>query len=623
MSDPLFMGVLTDPDQGHKVVIGITVSDVGAAMQKFGWPDYLVFIFMLLICVAVGLYFGFVRAASSSQDYLVGGRTMPMFPVSMSLIATFISGISLLGIPTEIYVYGIQYIYIAGAIILMAILVEKIYLPVFHELQVTSTYEYLERRFDKTIRLFGSMLFTIGMLVWLPVVIYVPALAFNQVTGVNVHLITPLVCVICIFYTSMGGIKAVVWTDVIQTIVMIGAIILVIIKGTLDAGGAAAVWERNWNSGRIEAPNFDVNPLSRHTVWSLVFGGVLYWLQSSAINQNMIQRYLSLPDFKTARRSLWFFVFGVIFVTLLCSYCGMVIYATYYKCDPLTTMLAREKDQLLPLLVMEVLGDIPGLPGLFVAGIFSAALSSLSTGLNSMAAVVLEDFYKTFFKRKLTEKQTYILMKSTVIIFGIIFVALVYVVEKLGAVLQLSMSVGAIAAGPALSLFTMGLLFPWVHAKGALVGGVSGLAFMSWLCLKAQTAIANGDLSFPEKPVYTDGCHYQFTPKMSKFINLRFDPSLNTTEIMHTDESFMLYRLSYLWYTLIGCTVSMSVALLVSFVTKPNDPRDLDQQLLAPFVRRLIPLRRYSNQPNNDGIIYAYEEPPNINLKGTLVDTTK
>ncbi|KAF5277767.1 hypothetical protein FQR65_LT03747 [Abscondita terminalis] len=580
MAEVLDESVFASVDNGEKVIVGIGVAEIGASMQKFGWPDYTVFILMLMICVVIGVYFGFVDSSETAQDYLMGGRTMKTFPIAMSLIASFISGISLLGIPTEVYVYGIQYLYILGGVVLMALVFQTVYLPIFHNLHITSTYEYLERRFDKKIRLFGSLLFSIGIMVWLPIVIYVPALAFNQVTGVNVHIITPVVCVICIFYTTIGGLKAVVWTDVIQTLIMIGAMLLIVIKGTFDIGGFHTVIERNWSSDRIEGPNFDLDPISRHTVWALVIGGSVYWLQASAVNQNMVQRYLSLPTFESSRRALWCFVFGIFILLTLCSYSGMLIYATYYKCDPLTTMLAKEKDQLLPLLVMDVLGDYPGLPGLFVAGVFSAALS---------------------------DKHTYILMKTTIVILGVICVGLVFVVEKLGSVLQLSMSIGAIAAGPSLALFGMGVLLPWITSRGALVGGVSGLIFMSWLCIKAQTAIASGDLLFPEKPVDTHGCHYHFIPKESKPIPFMIDPNLNATDILHTDETFMLYRLSYLWYTIVGSVFSMVIGLLASFLTKPLDPRDVDKVLLAPFIRRLIPPRHYPNQPNCNEIIYAFE----------------
>nr|XP_023015898.1 sodium-coupled monocarboxylate transporter 1-like isoform X1 [Leptinotarsa decemlineata] len=580
------------------------VSEMGESMQRFGWVDYIMFIFMLGICVFVGLYFGICKKSQTSQDYLVASRSMGVIPIAMSLLASWVSGISLLGIPTEVYVYGVQYAYILGGFFLATLLMKSVYLPVFQGLALTSTYEYHERRFDKKVRLFGSLLFTIKMLSWLPLVIYVPALAFNQVTGVNVHLITPIVCIFCIFYTSMGGLKGVVWTDVIQLVVMFAALLLVIIKGTINVGGIWNVIERNWESGRIEGPNFDLDPLSRHTIWALIIGGTAYTVQTTGVNQNMIQRYLSLPSMKEGRRALWAFFFGIVILMSCCCYCGMLIYATFHKCDPLTTMLAREKDQLLPLLVMEILGDIPGLPGIFVAGIFSAALSSLSTGLNAMAAIVLEDFYKPFINKQITEKQAFFLMKSTVIITGAICIGLVFIVEKLGAVLQLTINIGSIANGPALGLSTMGILLPWVNAKGALIGSATSLIVMCWVCLRAQSLVASGDVTFPEKPVSTEDCHYHFTPK--PFI-------LN--DLTHTDEQFMIYRLSYMWYCLLGMFIAMFIGLVVSFLTKPLDPRDVDPKLLAPFIRRWIKPRKYPNQPD-DGIIYAYG--PTLKDKDTV-----
>ncbi|XP_074030971.1 sodium-coupled monocarboxylate transporter 1 isoform X3 [Leptinotarsa decemlineata] len=518
------------------------VSEMGESMQRFGWVDYIMFIFMLGICVFVGLYFGICKKSQTSQDYLVASRSMGVIPIAMSLLASWVSGISLLGIPTEVYVYGVQYAYILGGFFLATLLMKSVYLPVFQGLALTSTYE--------------------------------------------------------------GGLKGVVWTDVIQLVVMFAALLLVIIKGTINVGGIWNVIERNWESGRIEGPNFDLDPLSRHTIWALIIGGTAYTVQTTGVNQNMIQRYLSLPSMKEGRRALWAFFFGIVILMSCCCYCGMLIYATFHKCDPLTTMLAREKDQLLPLLVMEILGDIPGLPGIFVAGIFSAALSSLSTGLNAMAAIVLEDFYKPFINKQITEKQAFFLMKSTVIITGAICIGLVFIVEKLGAVLQLTINIGSIANGPALGLSTMGILLPWVNAKGALIGSATSLIVMCWVCLRAQSLVASGDVTFPEKPVSTEDCHYHFTPK--PFI-------LN--DLTHTDEQFMIYRLSYMWYCLLGMLIAMIIGLVVSFLTKPLDPRDVDPKLLAPFIRRWIKPRKYPNQPD-DGIIYAYG--PTLKDKDTV-----
>lgn len=576
---------------------GLNVDQVKITLQKFGWPDYLVFLIMLICCSLIGIYFAIKLRHSkgklskdAEENYLVGGRTMQIFPVTMSLIASFISGITLLGTPTEIYLYGIQYMYVIAAVIIMGFIMSYVYLPVFHDLKLTSTYQYLETRFDKRMRLFGSIMFAFGSMTWLPIVIYVPALAFNQATGINVHLITPIVCLVCIFYTCVGGLKAVVWTDVVQTFLMFGAMITIMVKGTMDVGGIATVWNRAWDSGRIEAPNFTFDLMERHTVYSLIIGGVPHWLKSQAVSQNMIQRYLSLPTIASARRALWCFIFGVLLLFLICGYSGLLIYAKYYDCDPLTTKLAKAKDQVLPLLVMETLGDFPGLPGLFVAGVFSAALSSLSTGLNSMSAVVLQDFVKSFIKKPLTERQTAITMRAAVVIFGFICVSLVFVVEKLGTVLQLSASMGAVSNGPLLGIFTMGLMVPWVEGRGAIVGGSISLGLMAWLCASAQNAIATGELKFPTKTLSTNECSYTFIehqPMSMLAINTSL-PILSITDYSEIDDSFKIYHISYLYYTFLGFAITIVISIIVSCILGPNKPNELDPKLLAPFVRKMI-----------------------------------
>ncbi|XP_045447639.1 sodium-coupled monocarboxylate transporter 1-like [Melitaea cinxia] len=561
-------------------------------MKEFSWVDYLVFVFMLAISAFVGVYWGFFKKQTTQNDYLLGGRNMKVVPVSMSLVASFVSGITLLGSPTEVYMYGTQYAYIIGGIFLMSIVMTQVYLPVFHDLKITSNYEYLSMRFDNKVRLFGSILFAITLIGWLPIVIYVPALAFNQVTGVDVHIITPIVCLVCIFYTSAGGLQAVVWTDVIQITSMVGAMALVAIKGTIDVGGFGTVWQRNMESGRIEAPNWDFLPTARHTIWNLIFGGLIYWLQANSVNQTMVQRYLALPTLRGAKWAVVLFCIGISTIYCFCLYCGLLIYARFYDCDPLQTKLAKAKDQLLPLLVMDVLGEIPGLPGVFIAGIFSAALSSLSTSLNSMSAVVLEDFYKPFFKRQLSERQTNWLLKSVVIFLGVLCLGLVFIVEKMGTILQLTMTLEAMTMGPQLGVFSMGILMPWVDAMAALIGGITGLAIMSWWCLSAQFAIAKGLIVHPHKSLTTEGCQYNYTV-------------VETVTHVEGPEVSPILHVSYMWYTFVGAALTIIVGVTVSQINRcrgrayvPPAPK-----LLAPVIRKLY---REPPHPADEPFIRAY-----------------
>ncbi|XP_055375312.1 sodium-coupled monocarboxylate transporter 1 [Condylostylus longicornis] len=577
------------------------IDDIVSHMQRFSWPDYLVFTLMLFMCILIGIYFGFMQSKSMDEDdYLMGGRTMMVFPISLSLIASFISGITLLGLPTEVYSYGIQYVYVAGGVIFMGFVMGIFYLPVFHDLNITSTYEYLEKRFDSRLRLFGSIMFTLMNIAYLPIVIYVPALAFNQVTGVSVHTITPVVCIVCIFYTCVGGLKAVVWTDVIQTFSMFGALLLVAVKGTYDLGSsrALAVITEGIESERIEWPDFNIDPTIRHTIWSQIIGGVFYWTQTNAVSQNMIQRYLSLPSLKAGRQALTIFVVGVMALMMLCSYNGLLIYATYKGCDPLTTKLAKVRDQLLPLFVMDILRDLPGLSGLFIAGVFSAALSSLSTCLNSMSAVVLEDFFKPYVKNPLSDRAVDWIMRSVVVLLGILCLCLVYVVEKMGTVLQLTMSLEAITNGPLFGIFTLGIFMPWINGSSALTGGILGVVLMSWISLNAQWGIASGAIKYDTKILSIENCTYKFDTT---------NVITNSTELTSkSNDIFVLYKISYMWYTCLGAVATIIVAILCMLIFGRNDIKKVDKALITPCIRKFM-----SDQKMQETNGYSTKNIPN------------
>lgn len=551
----------------------------------FGIADYAIFSAMLVGCSGIGIYFGFFKVATTAEQYLLGGRRMAIIPVAVSLVASFVSGITLLGIPTELYLRGTQYAFMKVPILFAPIFIGFTYLPVFHELRVTSTYEYLEMRFGKSARLLGSFLFILSIITWIPIVIYIPALAFNQVTGINVHIVTPIVCVVCIFYTCVGGLKAVVWTDVIQTVSMFAAVILVIVKGTVDVGGLGAVWQRNADTGRMELPDLGFDLTIRHTWFGIIVGG-FFGMLNLGVSQMAIQRFASIESLPKARLTMWMFLIGAMSLNFMSCYTGLLSFATFHDCDPLSTKQATAKDQIVPLLVMHTLQGWPGLPGVFVAGVFSAALSSMSTALNSIAAVVLEDFVKTFFGEDcLSRRQTNILLKSTVVVFGIICTVLVFVVEKLGTVLQLSISLGSMTSGPVLGVFSAGMFLPWVNTAGAILGGMVGLGFMGWVVLGTQAYMASGHLTIPGKPLSIEGCSEQ----LLRAANVTAAAVDTTPAPELLSEVPYIFRVSYIWYMLMGLLVTLAAALVISLLTGRRDPATLDPRLVTPMMRWVLP----------------------------------
>ena len=217
-------------------------------------------------------------------------------------------------------------------------------------------------------------------------------------------------------------------------------------------------------------------------------------------------------------------------------------------------------------------GIFSGVPGIFIAGVFSAALSTLSTVLNALSAIILQDFVKPFVKGPVSIKLSDYVMRGTVIVFGLIAFGLVFVVEKLGTVLQLAISFGSMSLGPMLGIFTMGMFMPWINATSALIGGALGMMSSAYIVLRAQADIASGTLRFPQMPVSVEGCTYEFA-------------NVTKTEFDFDGVDKSLHHISYLYYTMAGTLVSCAVGCLTSFIVGHNDLRNMDPKLVAPFLR--------------------------------------
>ncbi|NWW95396.1 SC5A5 protein, partial [Rhynochetos jubatus] len=243
----------------------------------FSLWDYGVFGLMLLISTGIGLFHGLAKGGQkTSEDFFTGGRRMSALPVGLSLSASFMSAIQVLGVPAEAYRYGAKFLWMCVAQLLNTLLTAKLFLPVFYRLGLTSTYEYLERRFSRSVRLCGTLQYVAATMLYTGIVIYAPALILNQVTGLDIWASLLSTGVICTFYTTIvstgvggtwgspwvpgahprlrpaqGGMKAVIWTDVFQVLVMLSGFIAIIIRGVLLAGGPARVLDIAANSSRL------------------------------------------------------------------------------------------------------------------------------------------------------------------------------------------------------------------------------------------------------------------------------------------------------------------------------------------------------------------------------------
>lgn len=303
---------------------------------------------------------------------------------------------------------------------------------------------------------------------------------------------------------------------------------------------------------------------------------------------------MALSTVRKARIGNVINIIGIIVMISVSCYNGLLTYAIYHDCDPLTTGLAKAKDQLLPLMVMENFTDIPGLAGFFVAGVFAAALSTLSTAYNSMAAVVFEDFFKRNSKKGISDAMTFIIMRGTVLAFGTVSVLLVYIVQHMGQLLQLTFSIPATSLGPMLGVFIIGLMIPWIGKRATFYSVVIVYFSMLIFVLKAQFQVAKGTIQFDERPTSTEGCLYNFTSTTLDFTTTI--SSISSTTVSSVSSTTLLPELaqvprrtiSYLYFTLLGGIFVIILSALISICTGFENPKKVDPQCLAPFMRKFI-----------------------------------
>ncbi|XP_021704595.1 sodium-coupled monocarboxylate transporter 2 isoform X2 [Aedes aegypti] len=492
-----------------------------------------------------------------------------------------LSGVSIMSVPAEMYSYGAQYWIIAPTMIVIVMIINYIFVPVFYNNQITNCYQYLEDRFSPAVKKFVTFTYVLNIYLILPIFIFIPSLAFAQVTGTNIHLINGIVCCVCIFYTMLGGIKAVVWTDVVQGVIMFASCFLVVAVGVIKIGGFGEVFTRAAAGDRLNVFDMTFDATTRQTFWTASIGNVFLWTGYLGLNQSCVQRMVAVPSIRHARSALWIFCAGFIIITSLNCFTGIVIFAKYFDCDPIKVNLVQKADKLLPFYVQDVVGNLKGMPGVFISCVFSAGLSTMSANLNSLAGIIYEDYIRPFKLFKHTDASANLTMKVLILFSGLYCIVMGLVVEQFGHILQMVVTIASVTQGAVMGIFCLGMLWPWANKHGALWGSAASVIGMSWIIAGAQFAIKNGELSYPPKPTSVEGCaEYGFNVTQSVLVQSMNDVS---------DNGFSIYKMSFVWYSTVGTFLVFLVGIPVSYLTGSQDLSKMHAKLISPVVHRWLP----------------------------------
>lgn len=453
------------------------------------WLDYLVVILYSFGFLGLGYFF---KENKNAKDYFLGGQDMGWFPLSLSTMATQLSAISFISAPAFVGLAqngGMKWLTFEFAVPLAMVGIMLIIIPPLYRANIVSIYEYVENRFSTSTRITLSVVFQISRSLATGVMVYTIAMILQAVLQISFHWTIIIISVITLIYSYQGGMKAVVWGDAIQMIILFAGLIICLIYGwnLLQESGNFT----GFDPQRLEVINFSKLGLNgdEFGFWPMVLGGLFLYISYYGTDQTQAQRLLSAKNEKTIKKLL--LANGLLRFPVVLVYCimGLIIGALVHLAPDflhdITQMtkthypeqfLANgiKADLMIPVFITKYLPH--GLIGILIVGILSAAMSSLSSTINSLGAVSIEDFFNRGSKKITTDK--YIkFSKYAVLFWGTVCIAAAYLFGgSKGTVIELINIISSQFYGPILATFVLAILFKRVNHIGMNIGIIGGVA---------------------------------------------------------------------------------------------------------------------------------------------------
>ncbi len=438
----------------------------------------------LCLLIAIGWFFAYRN--KSTEDFFRGGQRIPWWAAGCSIFASMLSSVTFISIPAKTYATDWLYFLINLFVLIFAPFIIHYILPFFRRLDATSAYEYLEKRFNLACRLFASASYILFQIGRMAIVMYLPSLALAAVTPISIETCVLLMGTLSILYSALGGLEAVIWTDTMQTFILLGGALfsLSLVISQDDLGFSQFV------SSAAAEGKFRVVDLSwdyrSSVLWVVVLGGIGQVLIPYTSDQGVVQRYMSVSTQQKAKQSIWTNAGLSLFATILFFSMGTALYI-YYKQHPSQLDPTYQTDAVFPQFIASQLPA--GIAGLVIAGIFAAAQSTVSTSMNSISTSITTDFVRRFQLLK-SERRYMILARAATVVFGILgtLSALFIASADVKSLWDSFMGILGLLGGAMCGLFILGIFTRKAHGPGAFVGAASGV--LSLWCVQRFTDVS-------------------------------------------------------------------------------------------------------------------------------------
>lgn len=448
----------------------------------FSALNYTILAIYLLTMIAIG--WRFAGNQKTTEDFFLAGRKMPWLAVAMSMYASLTSAITFIAIPATAYEENIAFLVVSLMSPLVTPVLIFLFYPFYLRLRVTTSYEYINQRFGRPARLTVSVLFILARLGWLGTVIYAPALALSVVSGIPLWVSILSIGFFATIYTTLGGMAAVIWTDVVQFVIMIGgAIWLAITLGANVPNGVEGIMRLAADSGRLHVLDWK---LSLYAMSGPIVGITYFFqlMQDYGTDQTTVQRLLAVPTMRGVGKALIFNAAVDFFIIGLLLFIGLGLFA-FHQTLPNQLPDGLGRDQVLPFYIIHALPN--GVSGLLITALFAAAMSSMDSGINCISTVIIHDLLKPLRKTPHEDARDVKLARTLTFVIGTAATGVAFYVSGFGHLLKAYSGIISLFNAPILALFLLGMLSTRVRFAPWLLASILAVGANLWV--QHQTAV--------------------------------------------------------------------------------------------------------------------------------------
>ena len=453
--------------------------------------DLAVLVVYLVAMVAMGVWFG--RKNKTPDQFMKAGGAIPGWAVGLSIFGTYVSSISFLALPGKAYATNWSAMVFSLAIPFAAWAAVKWYVPFYRRSGAISAYEHLEHRFGAWARTYAVLCYLLTQLGRMGTIMYLLALALKPMIGWSIPTLIVLTGVIVIVYTLIGGMEAVIWTDVVQSIVFIvGALACVAVLWFGLPQGPGQLFEIAAKENKFSLGSFDLN-FTQATVWVVLLNGIFINLQNFGIDQSYVQRYSTAANEREAAKSVWVGALLYVPISGVFFLIGTLLFA-YYTARPELLPAGVKGDAVFPHFI--IAGLPMGLAGLVVASIFAAAQSTIASSINCSATLFLCDLYRRYFRPKADDRESMTVLRVATVGFGLAGTVMGFAMMGVESALDAWWAVSSITSGGMLGLFLLGMIARSTNAAAA-TGTTIGFLVIVWMTISAKWPAALGQWASP------------------------------------------------------------------------------------------------------------------------------